>query len=158
MEQDRERAQVVLAQSESRNVDQPSIWSREEWTRWSGESPDAVQQHMQLALEATKVTCLLIGERTVDTPWIRPMLVKSHEMGRGIVAVYIHSIPDYSGNTARKGPNPLGNLKYEGKGGMSFPYASFYFTYDWALHDGPNRFDRWVEIAFQQVTEEAWES
>jgi hypothetical protein len=157
VEQDQERAQSVFAQSDSRNIDQPSIWSNEEWQRWSSESPDAVQHHMQQALEATRVTCLLIGERTVDTPWIRPMLVKSHEMGHGIFAVYIHNIEDYSGNLAKKGPNPLGSLKYEGKGGQSFPFASYYFTYDWVLHDGPNRFNKWVEIAYNQVTDGAWE-
>lgn len=152
-ERDEDRAEIVMSHSTSRQMDVPSIWTQADWDAAIAQGQDYAEQMIIDALQGIRVTCVLIGERTVDKPWIRPMLKASHRLGKGILAVYIHNIPDYNGNLCKKGPNPMGNLKYKGRNNQEFPFSSYYFSYDWKLHDGPNRFNLWAQIANNQLSE-----
>ena len=79
-----------------------SIW---ESARKKGDV--ALKRLINGGLDQTSNTCVLIGSRTYQRPWVRYELLKSFKKGNHLFGVHINSIEDKNGNTKRRGPNPL---------------------------------------------------
>lgn len=63
-------------------------------------------------LQNTSVTCVLVGTNTWRRRWVRYEIQKSFLEGKGILAVYIHTIKNLAGQAASKGDNPLDYLAF----------------------------------------------
>ena len=79
-----------------------SIW---ESARKKGDV--ALKRLINGGLDQTSNTCVLIGSRTYERPWVRYELLKSFKKGNHLFGVHINSIEDKDGNTKTSGPNPL---------------------------------------------------
>ncbi|MCB1217996.1 TIR domain-containing protein [bacterium] len=159
-ERDMQRARFVSAISGSVDSNRFSDWTDESWQAALESGEETLQHEMRRRLEGCSVTCLLIGERTFEKPWIGPMLQFSHELGMGILAIHVHGIPDENGNMARKGANPLGRLSYIGRDGGEYPFSSGYPTYDWDFAAGEKHLAEWIAESARRsaASGEAWES
>ncbi len=71
----------------------------------------ALKRLINSGLNMTSNTCVLIGSKTYERPWVRYELLKSYRKGNHIFGVHINSIKSNSGQTKIKGPDPL---KYVG--------------------------------------------
>lgn len=80
-----------------------SIW---EAARTQGEV--ALKRLINAGLDGTSNTCVLIGSRTYERPWVRYELLKSFKTGKHLLGVHINGIKGKDGTTKIKGPNPLG--------------------------------------------------
>ncbi len=79
-----------------------SIW---ESAKKQGEV--ALKRLINRGLEMTSNTCVLIGSKTYERPWVRYELLKSFRKGNHILGVHINSIESKDGQTRKNGPNPL---------------------------------------------------
>lgn len=79
-----------------------SIW---ESARKQGDV--ALKRLINGGLNMTSNTCVLIGSKTYERPWVRYELLKSYRKGNHIFGVHINSIKSSSGQTKTNGPNPL---------------------------------------------------
>lgn len=97
-------------------------------------------------LAGTSVTVVLFGAETAGRPWVKHEIKRSHELGKGIVAIDIHSVRDPQLGADVQGANPLGlwNVK---RNGASVPMTSVYQTYDWVRDGGHANMPAWIEAA-----------
>jgi MTH538 TIR-like domain (DUF1863) len=76
-----------------------SIWEKREI-----EGDDSLKRLMREAIEYTSVVCVLVGENTWASRWVKYEIARSVIDGRGLLAVHINSL-----NHHRRGqPDPLG--------------------------------------------------
>jgi hypothetical protein len=67
----------------------------------------AIKRLINAGLNKTSNTCVLIGSRTYERPWVRYELLKSFKKGNHLFGVHINSIKCKGQGTKIKGPNPL---------------------------------------------------
>ncbi len=146
-QRDQDRAVIVSALTGTVDSNCLSDWTDESWAAAQELGETGLRELIDEKLAGTLVTCLLIGERTWEMPWIGPMLNRSHELQHGILAIHVHDIPDHNGNTVKKGSNPMGRLQYKGRGGKAFPFTNGYPTYDWEFAEGEKHLRDWIAEA-----------
>jgi hypothetical protein len=105
-----------------------------------------IENWIEEQLKGTSVTAVLFGAETYDREWVRYEVRRSHELGKGIIAIDIHSIKDPQLGADRQGKNPLDYFTIN-QGGRSVPLSTIYRTYDWIRDDGFNNFSTWIETA-----------
>lgn len=79
-----------------------SVWESAKRT-----GPGAVKRLVNLSLERTSVTCVLIGSETYVRPWVRYEILKSFKKGSELLAVHINGIRGKDQRTKPNGRNPL---------------------------------------------------
>lgn len=96
------------------------------WEEAKKQGPLAIKRMINTALEGSSVTCVLIGQKTWQRPWVRYEILKSIARGNGILGVEIHDVgfSSSSGLSAFAGllgpqPAPVGGLL--GLGGAYAP-------------------------------------
>ena len=67
----------------------------------------ALKRLINKGLDQTSNTCVLIGSKTYERPWVRYELLKSFKKGNNILGVHINGIKSKQGTTKSNGPNPL---------------------------------------------------
>lgn len=97
-------------------------------------------------LNGTSVTAVLFGAETYTRPWVIYELRKSHELGKGILAIDIHRINDPQVGPDVAGYNPL-DFVHVIHQGRTINLSQIYPTYDWVLNDGYNNMPNWIEGA-----------
>lgn len=95
----------------------------------------AIKRLINSGLEGTSTTCVLIGSKTYDRPWVTYELMKSFKKGNSILAIHVNSIAGKDKKTKPLGPNPLHYL------GVTFSDSGLTAT----LHDKIN--GQWIEYA-----------
>lgn len=78
-----------------------SLW---EETQRKGE--DAVKRLIDVGLNGTSVTVVLIGAETATRRYVTYEIDKSVARGNGLVGIHIHNIKDQFGNVGARGPIP----------------------------------------------------
>ncbi len=71
----------------------------------------AVKAWIDKQMKGTSVTCVLIGEDTSDSKWVKYEIEQSIKLKKGIVVIYIHNTKNSDGNTGKIGKNPLSIYK-----------------------------------------------
>ncbi len=66
-----------------------------------------IKKWINSQMHGTSVTCVLIGENTYKSKWVKYEIDQSIKKGNGILAVYIHSIKNANGKGSKRGKNPL---------------------------------------------------
>ena len=120
-------AGVVDAQAAAGWAD-ASLWER---ARLSGDA--AVKRLIDLGLEGTTVTVVLIGAETAQRRYVNYEVQKSIERRNGILGVRIHLLLDQFQRADPPGEEPVGLIA------MGTPV----YDYD------RNSFGRWVQAAFE---------
>lgn len=105
-----------------------------------------IEKWIEEQLKGTSVTVVLFGAATYEREWVQHEIKRSHELGKGILAIDIHKIKDPQLGAGSKGRNPLDYWQTE-QGGRKVSFSSIYKTYDWVDNDGYNNLATWVEVA-----------
>lgn len=107
----------------------------------------AVYNWIDSQLEGTSVTVVLIGEATLNRPFVHYEICKSLKRGNAIIGVHIHDICDMvTKNTSLKGNVHTEIGRYE-DGNSAYFDSICNQLYDYKLDDGYNNLGEWVELA-----------
>ncbi len=101
-------------------------------------------------LHGTSVTCVLIGNQTCRSRWVKYEIEKSIEKQNGLLGVYIHNVKDQNRNLGRKGEDPF-TVQFgwvSNTGVLTYPCSSYY---DWVNDNGYQNLGNWIEKAAQQA-------
>jgi hypothetical protein len=105
-----------------------------------------IQHWIDGQLKGTSVTVVLYGAQTHLREWVGYEIEKSHEMGKGILAIDIHNVRDPLNGTDYQGQNPLGNWHVT-RGGRKTYLSELYGDFDWVHDDGYHNMAGWIEDA-----------
>ncbi|WP_018259670.1 TIR domain-containing protein [Methylobacterium sp. WSM2598] len=97
-------------------------------------------------LKGTSVTVVLFGAETYKRPWVLHEIKRSHELGKGLLAIDIHNVKDPQLGTDFQGENPLGYVTVK-QGGRDVPLSSLHKSYDWVRDNGYANMPVWIENA-----------
>ena len=61
-------------------------------------------------------TVVLVGANTAGRKWINHEIIKSWNVGMGVVGIYIHGLKDAGGQVSTKGRNPFDAIDYGDSG------------------------------------------
>jgi hypothetical protein len=62
------------------------------WEEAKKQGPVAIKRMINTGLEGSSVTCVLIGQKTWERPWVRYEILKSIARGNGVLGVEIHDV------------------------------------------------------------------
>lgn len=130
-ERDNWRASIVRNSNVISSYDKTYTDSAE-WEAIKKATDDAVKKWIAEQLKGTSVTVVLIGKETSTRKWVKYEIEKSIELGKGLLGIYIHKIPNSSGETDEQGDNPL---------------PAGYPTYLWNKDEGGKNLGAWIEKA-----------
>lgn len=117
-----------------------------EWEQLKRIGTKAVENWIERQLVGTSVTVVLIGQDTASRKWVLHEIKRSHELGKGMLGIYIHRIKDPAKGTDIKGANPFAYWSVT-RSGQTVPMSQLYPTYDWVGDDGYSNLTTWVERA-----------
>ena len=101
-------------------------------------------------MDGTSVTCVLIGNQTANSRWVKYEIEQSIEKGNGLLGVYIHNVKDRHGWTSTKGISPFRQppFNFTPTDNPIYPCCSYY---DWINDDGYQNLGSWIEKAARQA-------
>jgi len=103
------------------------------------ESDENIKRWINNQLNGASVTCVLIGQNTFDSKWVKYEIEQSYKLGMGILAIHIHDLKCMvTGKTSSKGKNPLNHWSVGGRN-----FSDIYRTYDPINHVGAILNDTW---------------
>ncbi len=105
-----------------------------------------IRNWIEEQLNGTSVTVVLFGAETYEREWVRYEIKRSHELGKGILAIDIHNVKDPQYGSDTQGRNPLEYWSTT-QNGRQVSFASLYNTYDWVLGNGYQNLPAWIEAA-----------
>lgn len=92
----------------------------------------AIKKWITEQLSGTSVTVVLIGPETSNRRWVQYELQQSYARGNGLLAVTLHNIKDFNGNTDTAGDTSFGSLAKD-KNGNDVYFFQVGKTYDWVV-------------------------
>lgn len=107
-----------------------------------------IEQWIENQMKGTSVTVVLFGAETYNRPWVRHEIKRSHELGKGILAIDIHRLRHPQRGADIPGLNPLSYWQVP-VNGQQVPMDRVYRTYDWITDDGYTNIPKWIESAAQ---------
>lgn len=119
------------------------------WDELKKEGHSAVETFIENQLRAASVALILFGTETATREWVRYEVMRSHQLGLGVIAIDIHRIRDKDGRTAEPGPNPLALWQVE-VDGRQCAFSDIYPTYDWVEDNGPKNITQWIAAAAER--------
>jgi hypothetical protein len=131
------------------NETQPFL-DKAEWESIRRTSASAVENWIEKQLSGTSVTVVLIGSQTFNREWVKHEIRRSHELGKGILGIYIHNVRDPQLGTDQRGKNPLEHWSASAHG-REIPFTKLYNTYDWVNDNGFTNFAAWIEKAAREA-------
>lgn len=109
----------------------------------------AVKAWIDKQLEGTSVTVVLIGEDTIDRPYVQYELKQSYLRGNGLVGVRIDQLMDQDNRCCKKGST---NLKIgTDSWGRPVYFADVAKIYCYKADNGYENLEKWVEEAAKKV-------
>lgn len=130
--------------------DSAGFWDAASWEEVKKKGEEAIQRWINKQLEGTSVTVVLIGYETSTREYVGYEIKQSHNLGKGMIGIYIHNKKDQNGRTDSKGGNPFDNFCIEEAGQRKY-LSQIYPTYDWVNDDGYENIGDWIEKAAKQV-------
>ena len=107
---------------------------------------ESIKKWINSQLERASVTCVLIGQGTSQSKWVKYEIDRSYAQDKGILGIFIHNLKNKEGNTTRKGLNPIPN---------SFMAKSYDPTTECPTSSAyqciSNNIQEWVEYSAKQV-------
>lgn len=111
---------------------------------------NAVYNWIDEQMEGTSVTVVLIGEKTLNRPFVKYEICKSINRGNGIIGVHINKVKDMLTSTTSLQGNVNSCVgKYKDGSDIIFKYVAD-GIYDYVVEDGYNNLGKWVEKAAQR--------
>jgi hypothetical protein len=150
-ERDAQRAAVVRNHAVTKDGDEAAGYvDKAAWESIEKQGDAAIKKWIGEQLQGTSVTVVLVGPETSNRRWVQHELQESYARGNGLVAVTLHNIKDFAGNTDTAGNTTFGYLGKD-KNGNEVYFFQVGKTYDWVNNDGYKNFGTWVEEAAKAV-------
>lgn len=105
-----------------------------------------IERWIEDQLSGTSVTVVLFGAETYDRPWVRHEVKRSHQLGKGMLAIDLHGVKDPTNGVDVAGTNPLAYWSAK-QGGVDVPFTRLYHTYSWVKDNGYANMPTWIEAA-----------
>lgn len=105
-----------------------------------------IEKWIEDQMAGTSVTVVLFGAETYHRPWVQHEVRRSHELGKGMIAIDLYGVKDPQLGIDTPGPNPLGYWKTK-RNGADVPFTSLYPTYSWVTDGGYHNMPTWIETA-----------
>ena len=105
-----------------------------------------IEAWIEEQLKGTSVTVVLYGAKTSERKWVKHEIKRSHELGKGLLAIDIHNVKDPQLGADVQGINPLSNFTIE-QNGKTVRLSDVYGDFDWVVDDGYNNLPGWIEDA-----------
>lgn len=121
------------------------------WEKAKKTGDDTIKRMINNGLDGTTVTVFLLGSQTAERKWVRYELEKSYERGNGMLAIRIHKIKNFQGQTALNGANIFDQFHITDSNGTLTYLSSLYPIYDWVDNDGYANLGDWVEKAAKKA-------
>jgi len=83
-----------------------------DWEKVIGGGDKAIEKWINDQMTGKTCLVLLVGENTANRKWINHEIVKAWNEGLGVVAIRIHGLVNFDGETALPGDNPLDFIKF----------------------------------------------
>jgi len=148
-ERDSWRAGIVRNSGITKNV--AGFIDSADWEKIQSRGDEAIKTWIKDQLDGTSVTVVLIGAETNSRRWVKYELNQSWVRGNGILGIYIHQIKDQNSHTDIKGTTKFGSeFRMKTDDGKQFFFERFN-AYNWITDDGYHNFDKWVEVAAEEV-------
>lgn len=111
----------------------------------------AIKRWIGRQLDGTSVTCVLIGNQTANSRWVKYEIEQSIKKGNGLLGVYIHNVKNVKGLQAIKGVDPFSLPPFNFKPATNpvYPCCSYY---DWVNDNGRANLGNWIEKAARQAS------
>jgi hypothetical protein len=122
------------------------FWDAASWEAVKRQGGAAIEAWIERQLAGTSVTVVLVGAETASRKYVLHEIQRSCALGKGLLAVRIHNLRDFSDRTDVPGPNPLDQLWYDRPGGRQY-LSQMYWTFDYVSDDGYNNMNSWIEAA-----------
>jgi hypothetical protein len=121
------------------------------WQSIERQGERAITNWIDVQLNSTTVTVVLIGRMTSTRPWVKYEIEKSLERKNAILGVYIHNLSDQYGETDLPGFNPFAGIKVNGRDlDLVAP------IYDWSINKGYLNFGAWIDVAVDNFKNINW--
>lgn len=126
------------------------FWDAAAWEAVKKKDIATVQKWIDGQMSGTSVTVVLIGAETASRPHVGYEISQSHNQGKGMLGIYVHSIMDSNSRTDARGNNPFGNWHIQ-RNGRTVWLSEIYPTYDWVGEDGRKNIGDWIETAAKKA-------
>ncbi|MBV1767489.1 MAG: TIR domain-containing protein, partial [Methanobacterium sp.] len=87
-----------------------------DWEEIKEEGDEAIKEWIDEQMKGTSVTAVLIGAETSDREWVQYEVKKSHELGKGMLAIHIHDLKNNDQKTCAKGDCNFGPIGEDEEG------------------------------------------
>ena len=110
----------------------------------------AIERWIDNQMSGTSVTCVLIGNQTANSRWVKYEIDQSIEKENGLLGIYIHKVKNKDGRTSNKGEDPFARPPFNFKPttNLVYPCCSYY---DWVNDKGYDNLGDWIEKAARQA-------
>lgn len=81
--------------------------SDNDWEAVTKGGEPAIKKWIATQMNGKSCTVVLVGSDTANRKWINYEIVKSWDVGMGVVGIHIHGIKNLAGQTATMGKNPF---------------------------------------------------
>jgi hypothetical protein len=122
------------------------FWDSAAWERVTRGGDHIIKRWIEEQLDGTSVTVVLVGAETATRRFVIHEIQRSCVLGKGLLGVRIHDLPDFNRRTDPAGPNPFDNLWYDRPEGRLY-LSQIYPTYEYVADNGYRNLDRWIEDA-----------
>jgi hypothetical protein len=102
-----------------------------------------LHQLIDAAIARATATVVLVTQHTAEKKYVQYAVQQSHQLGKKLLGIYVHRIPDEHGKQAPIGHTRFGEVGVDQQGHSLF-FWQFYPAYRWVIDDGPTNFPRWV--------------
>lgn len=126
------------------------FWDAAEWEEVKKKDKASIQKWIDEQMKGTSVTVVLIGAQTSEREHVGYEICQSHNLGKGMLGIYIHNVKNSDGLTDTKGANPFEKFHIT-QNGQKILLSSLYPTYDWVLNDGRANIGAWIEAAAKKA-------
>ena len=126
------------------------FWDAAEWEEVKKKDDASIQRWIDAQMKGTSVTVVLIGAQTSERKHVGYEISKSHELGKGMLGIYINNVKNKDGYTDSRGSNPFSNWHIM-QNGQKIYLSSLYPTYDWVSDNGRANIGSWIEAAARKA-------
>lgn len=120
------------------------------WEEIKEEGDEAIKEWIEEQMKGTSVTVVLVGEKTNKREWVRYEVKKSHELGKGMLAIHINDLKNSDEETCSKGNCDFGPID-EDEDGNPIYFNDIYEEYEWVKDEGYENLGDWVEAASKEA-------
>ena len=122
------------------------FWDSASWEEVRRRGKDAVERWIDNQLNGTSVTVVLVGAETSTREYVGYEIKRSHEIGNGLLGIWIHNLKDSNQRPDTRGLNPFDSWNVQ-RDARTVYFSQLYKTYDWVNDSGYTNLGTWVEQA-----------